>query len=135
MKSPSRMPGGIGGARLDAAMPGLVDHFQQGAQHLGDAVAADGRDHEWRFFRRALEPRDLLFDLVGAHGVGLVERQYFRFLRQAVTVGGEFRAHRLVSDARVLAGAVDQMQQYTAALDMAEETVAETDTFMSAFDQ
>src|SRR5580704_5580724 len=129
------MPGGISGARLDAAMPGLVDHLQQGAQHLGDTVAADGRDHEWRLFRRALEPRDLLFDLVGAHGIGLVERQYFRLLRQAVAIGGKLRTHRLVSDARVLAGAVDQMQQYTATLDMAKEAVAETDAFMGAFDQ
>src|ERR1700730_17206074 len=135
MKSPSRVPGGIGGACLDAAVPGLVDHLQQGAQHLGDAVAADGRNHEWSRFRRALEPRDLLFDLVGAHGIGLVERQYFRFLRQAVAIGGTLRAHRLVSATRVLAGAVNQMQQYAAALDMAEEAVAEAYALMGTFYQ
>src|SRR4029077_19123530 len=39
------------------------------------------------------------------------------------------------SDAGVLAGAVDQVQQYTAALDMAKEAVAEADALMGAFDQ
>src|SRR4029077_10264586 len=60
----SRMPSGIDGARLDADPLRLFDHLQQGAQHFGHAVAADGGDHERRLFRRALEPRDLLFDVI-----------------------------------------------------------------------
>ena len=35
----------------------------------------------------------------------------------------------------MLAGAVDQMQQHAAALDMAEEAVAEARAFVRAFDQ
>ena len=35
----------------------------------------------------------------------------------------------------MLAGGVDQMQQHAAALDMAEEAVAEAGAFMRAFDQ
>src|SRR5579862_4342572 len=131
----SRMPGGIGGARLDAVALRRFDHPQQGAQHFGNAVTADGGDHERRLLRHAFQSRHLLFDLVGAHGVGLAQRQYLRFLRQAVTVGGKLRAHRLVRNTRILAGAVDQMQQHTAALDMTEEAVAEADAFMGAFDQ
>src|SRR5258707_5588983 len=60
----SRMPCGIGGARLDAAVPRLFDHIQRRAPHFGDAVAADGGNREWRFLGRALEPRDLLLDRV-----------------------------------------------------------------------
>src|SRR6202035_2509410 len=126
----SRMPSGISGARLDALALRRFDHPQQGAQHFGNAVAADGRDHERRLFRRTFQSRDLLLDLVGTHGVALAQRQYLRFLRQAVTVGGKLRAHRLIGNARVLAGAIDQVQQHTAALDVAEETVAEAYAFM-----
>ena len=35
----------------------------------------------------------------------------------------------------MLAGAVDEMQQHAAALDMAEEAVAEAGALMGAFDQ
>ncbi len=50
-------------------------------------------------------------------------------------VGVELGAHGLVGLARVLAGAVDEMQQHAAALDVAEEAVAEAGAFMRAFDQ
>src|SRR6202790_2935027 len=69
MKSASPVPSDISGTCLETAVPGLVDHLQQGAQHLGDAVAADGRDHEWRLFRRTLEPRDFFFYFVGPQGI------------------------------------------------------------------
>src|SRR5579864_3240936 len=131
----SRMPGSISGACFDTAVPGLFDHLQQGAQHFGHAIAADGGDHKRRLLRNALQARDLLLDLIGAHGVGLAQRHDLRLLGQAVTVGGELVAHRLVSCPRVLAGTVDQMQQHTAALDVAEEAVAEADALMSALDQ
>src|ERR1700682_2917320 len=133
--SPLRMPRGVRDARLGAVAARRVDHSPQGAQHLGNAIAADGGDHERRLLRRTLEPRDLLFDLVGGQRIGLAQRKDLRLVRQVVTVGGKFRAHRLVSDARVLAGADDQVQQHAAALHMAEEAVAEADAFMRAFDQ
>src|ERR1700684_1037699 len=107
--SPLRMPSGIRGARLDAIAARRFDHLPQCAQYLGDAGAADGGDHERRLFRRALQSGGLLFDLVGAHGVGLAQRNDLRLVRQAVTVGGKFRAHGLIRLARILAGAVDEM--------------------------
>ena len=54
---------------------------------------------------------------------------------EALAIGVEFGAHGLVVLAGMLAGAVDQMQQHAAALDMAEEAVAEAGAFMRAFDQ
>src|SRR6202044_987045 len=131
----SRMPGGISGARLDAVATRRFDHFQQGAQHFGDAIAADGGDHKRRLLRRALQSRDLLFDLVGAHGIGLAQRQDLRLVRQALAVGTKLRAHGLVGFAGIFAGAVDEMQKHATTLDMAEEAVAEADAFMGAFDQ
>ena len=41
----------------------------------------------------------------------------------------------LIGFARIVAGAVDQMQQHAAAFGVAEEAVAEADAFMRAFDQ
>src|SRR3954451_14268106 len=50
-------------------------------------------------------------------------------------IGLQFAPHRFVGLAGVLAGSVHQMQQYTAALDMAEKAITEAGAFMRAFDQ
>src|SRR6202451_4770459 len=89
--SPLRMPRGIRGARLDAVAARRIDYLPQGAQHFGDAVAAHGGDRALRLFCHTLEPRDLLFDLVGAYGIGLAQRQDLRLVRPAVAVRGQIR--------------------------------------------
>ena len=57
------------------------------------------------------------------------------FSASPCAVGSKLAAHRLVSVARVIAGHVDEMDQRTAALDMAEETVADPRTLVRALDQ
>ena len=52
-----------------------------------------------------------------------------------MAVGFELVPHRLVGLAGVFAGPVDEMQQHAAALDVAEEAVAEPDAVMRALDQ
>ena len=91
--------------------------------------------HQRRFLRGALQPRDLLLELLGRERVGLAERDDLRLVGEAMAIGLELVAHGLVVLAGVLAGAVDEMQQHTAALDMAEEAVAEPDAFMRVLDQ
>ena len=54
---------------------------------------------------------------------------------KSLAIGLELGAHGLVGLAGMLAGAVDQMQQHAAALDVAEEAVAEARAFVRAFDQ
>src|SRR6266702_368576 len=88
-----------------------------------------------RLLGGALEPRGLLLELLGRQRVGLVERDDFGFVREPVAIGFELPAHGLVGLARMLAGAVDEMQQDAAALDMAEEAVAEPRALVRALDQ
>ena len=75
------------------------------------------------------------FSCSGVERVGLVERDDLRLVGEAVAVGLELGAHGLVGLAGVLAGAVDEMQQHAAALDMAEEAVAEPGALVRALDQ
>ena len=49
-----------------------------------------------------------------------------------MAVGGELFAHRPIGLGRVVAGGVDEVEEHPAALDMAEETVAETGTLVRA---
>src|SRR6516164_10553694 len=88
-----------------------------------------------RLFGGALEPRSLLFQLRRRQRIGLVERHHLGFLAEAVAIGFKLRAHGLVSGPGVLGCAVDEMQEHAAALDMAEETVAQPRAFVCALDQ
>ena len=67
--------------------------------------------------------------------VDLRQRDDLGLVVEPLAVGVELGAHGLVVFAGVLAGAVDQMQQHAAALDVAEEAVAEAGAFVRAFDQ
>ena len=111
------------------------DRCRHRAQHLRHALAGRGRHDQRRLLGGALEPRDLLLDLLRRQRVRLVERDDLGLVGEAVAIGFELGAHGLVGLAGVLAGAVDEMQQHAAALDMAEEAVAQAGAFMRAFDQ
>ena len=67
--------------------------------------------------------------------VGLVERDDLRLVLKAVAIGFELAADGLVGLGDLALGAVDEMQDGAAAFGMAEESVAEADAFMRAFDQ
>src|SRR5215213_2973406 len=127
-----RMPrlGGLGA--LDA-IP--VDHLDEPAQHLGHADMRGGGNNQRRFLGGALEPRDLLLELLGRERVRLAERHDLRLVGQAVTVSFKLVAHGLVILAGMLAGAVDEMQQHAAALHMTEEAITQPDTLMRVLDQ
>src|SRR5262245_2489096 len=121
--------------RLLVVWPRLVDLLDQRAQHLRHARAGRSRDHERRAPGRALEAGDLLFQRFRRERIGFVERDHFGFLCEAAAIGLELRPHGLVGLAGMLAGAVDEMQEDAAALDMTEEAVAEARAFVRAFDQ
>ena len=116
-------------------MAGFIDDLEQRAQRVPYAVAAHGGNDERRFLGRTFEPRHLLLDLGRGHGVGFVQRHDLRLLRQLVAIGDKFAAHGFVGRAGVSGGAIDEMQQYAATFDVAEEAVAEAGAFMRTFDQ
>ena len=87
------------------------------------------------FSLSTFQPRELLLQLLRRQRIRLVERDDLDLVGEAIAVSFEFVAHRLVGFARVFAGAVDDVQQHAAALDMAEEAVAEPDAVVRALDQ
>src|SRR5579871_3204361 len=95
-----------------------VDGIAERPQRFRDALAGCGRQHQRRLLRGALKPRLLLLEVFWRQGVGLVEGDDLTLAGEAVTIGNELVAHGLVRLARMLAGAVDQMQQHAAALDV-----------------
>jgi hypothetical protein len=67
--------------------------------------------------------------------VDLGEAEQLRLLGQAVAVAGEFRADGAVGARHVLLGAVDEVDQGGAALDVAEELVAQALALVRPLDQ
>src|ERR1041385_5270297 len=128
------MPG-LGDRRFAAGFSFAVDHADERPQSARHAGVRGRRDDQRRLLRGALQARDLLLELFEAERVRLAERDDLGLVGEAVAVGFEFVAHGLVVLAGMFASAVDEMQQHTAALDMAEEAVAEPDAFMRIFDQ
>ena len=95
-----------------------------------------GRGHdEGRSLRGPLEARDLLLERLLVERIGLRERHDLGLVGEAVAVGLEFLADDLVGLARMFARALDEMEQDAAALDMAQEAVAEPGTLVRALDQ
>ena len=82
-----------------------------------------------------LQRLGLGLDLVGVERVDLVEDDDLGLFGQLLVIGGELAADGLVGARHVLLGAVDQVDQHGAALDMAEETVADAGALMRALDQ
>ena len=87
------------------------------------------------FFAARFSRSFCFFSSSGVNRVDLVQRDDLDLVGEMSLIGFELGAHRLVGLAGVLAGRVDQMQQHAAALDMAEEAVAEAGAFMRALDQ
>ena len=73
--------------------------------------------------------------VVGIQGVDLVEADELRLGGELRAIGLELGADGAVGLAQLLLRAVDQMDQHAAALDMAEEAVAEAGALMGALDQ
>jgi len=113
----------------------LVDHARQRAQRVRHAGAGRRRKDERRLFGGACEPRGLSFQLLRRQRIGLVERDHLGLLAEPLAIRFKLRAHGLVGRARMLGRAVDEMQEHAAALDVAEETVAESRAFMRPLDQ
>ncbi len=74
-------------------------------------------------------------DLGGGQGVDLVEADDLALLGKAVTVALQLAAHGAPIGDHVIVGAVDQMEDRGAALEMAEEAMAKAGAFAGAFDQ
>ena len=75
------------------------------------------------------------FNSSGVDRIDLVQCDDLDLVGELSVIGLELGAHGLVGLAGMLAGRIDQMQQHAAALDMAEEAVAEARAFMRALDQ
>ena len=79
--------------------------------------------------------RHFALDRLGIERVDLVEPDDLRLLGKAVTVKCELVADRAVGAGDVVEGAVDQMKDHCAALDMAEKAGADPDPLARALDQ
>ena len=67
--------------------------------------------------------------------VGLVQAEQLRPIQQAWIIGAELVPDGAPGGADVVHGAVDQMDQHPAALDMAEEAIAQAGAFVRPLDQ
>ena len=92
---------------------------------IGERVAAAG------LVERFLDLRQLL----GVDEVGAAQRDNLGLVGEVGAIGIELAAHDAPRFGRVVAGRIDQVQQHPAALDMAEEAVADAGAFGGAFDQ
>ena len=113
-----------------------IDHGKERLQHLLHALSGGGGDHIRRSASQARFSRcELLLQRVLVEGIGLREGDDLGLLGKAVAIGLDLVANGLVGLARILAGALDQVQQHAAALHMAQEAVAEADALGGALDQ
>src|SRR6516164_10219220 len=71
----------------------------------------------------------------GIERVGFVEPDDLRLARKAVTVEGELLADRAISVDHIFEGAVDQVEDHRAALDMTEKAGADPGTLAGTLDQ
>jgi hypothetical protein len=78
---------------------------------------------------------DLVGKLVCSDRIRLVEGDDLGLVLEAGIIGVEFVADRAVGLHRILDGGIDQMQQHIAALDMAEEPVADPLALVRSLDQ
>src|SRR6516165_7583271 len=73
--------------------------------------------------------------LPGVECVGFVEPDDLRLARKTVTVEGELLADRAISVGDIFEGAVDQVEDHRATLDMAEKAGADPGTLAGTLDQ
>src|ERR1051326_3703235 len=109
----------------------------QGAEEFGEAGAADPGERQDRRAgpRGAGERPTFLLHRFRIDRVDLVEADDLRLGGEAVTVTGKLVPDRAVGADDILLGAVNQMQDHRAALDMAEKAGAETGPLAGALDQ
>ena len=130
-------------AAHEVRFPGLVlgfgfrqhsDDIEQAPDHIVDAGARHGgQAHDIASgggFQFIGQP----FGLFVVDGVTLVERDDLQRVGQTAAVGLDLLANRFVTVHRVVAGRVDQMQQYPATFHVAEEASAQSGAFAGAFD-
>ena len=122
-----------GGRSASARAPSIDG--EHGAQNLRHALPRDGGEHERLALRRPLQAGDLLLQGVRIERVGLRERDDLGLVGEAVAVGLELVADGAVGPAGMFARAVDEVEQHAAALDMAEEAVAEAGALVRSLDQ
>ena len=67
--------------------------------------------------------------------VDLRQRDDFLLLVDAVAIGLQLAAHRLVVARNIVRSCIDEVQQNPAAFDMSEEAIAESGTLVCTFDQ
>src|SRR5262249_42080583 len=112
----------------------LPDHSIERREHALSAMAADTGEKMHRLLRGPAELGLFLLDRACVECVDLVERQHLRLFREPVTIGFELAANGAVVGRYVLSGAVDEVQQHAAALQMRQEAVANALAFVGALD-
>ncbi len=113
-----------------------VDRREQSAQHNVDILhASPPRLCSGVLFAARFSRAICVFERVGIDGVDLRQDDDLRLFGEAAIIGLQFVADRLIGLARMFAAGVDEMQKHAAALDMAEEMIAEAEAFMRALDQ
>src|SRR5262245_23758992 len=115
--------------------PGFGDGPDKRTQNLRHALARHSRYDERRLLGGALKPHRLLLQLRRCQCIGLVERYDLRLVDKEFAVSPKFGSHRLVGLPGMVAGSIDEMQERTATLHMAEESVAKSSALVGAFDQ
>src|ERR1051326_6642404 len=106
---------------------GRLDRGMEGAEHRRDTGTSDARQRQYRGAgpRRSGERTAFPGQVGGVDRIDLVEADDFGLVGEAMTVIGELPANRPIGGDDVLLGAVDQMEDDGAALDMSHEAGAE----------
>ena len=112
-----------------------VDGVLQDAEDFRDALAGGAGQQIDRAAGGFPKGRHAGGGFRWGHGIGLVQSDDFGLFGQTTAVGRHFAADGAPGFDHVPGGAVDQVQQDGAALDMAEEAVAEAGAFVGALDQ
>ncbi len=154
--SPARLPtllpasgGGLGWGRFSVSVGGLkprlrerdalarrLDRRIHRAQQFRQPGAGDaGHGHDRCALRGPLQRLQLFRHLGRIDRVDLVEADDFRLVGKAGAIPGELGADRAVGGDGVVLGAVDQVQDHGAALDMAEKAGTEPGAVARAFDE
>ena len=116
----------------DAALDDLMRH---GAQYRVDAGAADTGNHMYLVATGFLQRCALLGHILFGNRVHLVQGHNLGLVFEAMAIGFQLGADGLVRLGHRIAGAVDQVQDGGAAFGMAQEPIAQPNTFMRAFNQ
>ncbi len=113
----------------------FVQAVRDRAQQFANALPRRRRDRErinLAFRHRFVHARPLRLRV---RQIELVQRDDLRLVREARTVLREFAIDRLVRGERIIARAVEQVNQDARALDVAQKFIAETRAQVRAFDQ